>query len=74
MLIEIIPDHPEIARCLCTGYPHPRQTHECCICGASAQCYGNDSGYKCFDCAKEEFDDLTDEEAVELLGFEVLDE
>lgn len=69
-----IPDHPEIARCLCTGYPHPRQHYECQKCGAPAECYGDTSGYLCFDCAKGEFDDLTDEEAVELLGFEVLDE
>jgi hypothetical protein len=67
------PDHPDIARCLCTGYPHPRQTHECCICGADAQCYGDDSGYKCFSCAREEYEALSDTEAVELLGFEVLD-
>lgn len=66
------PDHPDIARCLCTGYAHPPADHECCICGAPADCYGDTSGYKCFSCAREEFDDLRDDEAVELLGFEVL--
>lgn len=66
------PDAPEIARCLDTGHPYPLAYHECQKCGAEAQCYGDTSGYLCFECAKEEFDDLTDEEAVELLGFEVL--
>lgn len=68
------PNHPEIDRCLRTGHPHPPAKHECRICGAPAECYGRDSGYKCFSCAREEFDDLRDAEAVELLGFEVLDE
>ena len=70
--MERIPDHPEIARCLCTGYPHPHPYHECQKCGAPAECYGDTSGFLCFDCAKEEFEELTDEEAVELLGFEVI--
>lgn len=67
-----LPDHPDIARCLCTGYAHPIPTQECRICGRPAECYGDTSGYLCFDCAREEFDNLGDEEAVELLGFEVL--
>ena len=68
------PDHPDIARCLCSGYPHPRRIHECRKCGAPAQCYGEDGDYLCFSCARAEFEDLSDEEAVELLGFEVLDD
>lgn len=72
MSMTNFPDHPEIARCQDTGHPYPRAYHECQKCGAVAECYGDTSGYLCFECAKEEFDDLTDEEAVELLGFEVL--
>jgi hypothetical protein len=66
------PDHPDIARCLCSGYAHPPAYNECCICGAPAECYRDDGGYKCFSCAKDEFDALDDAEAVELLGFEVI--
>lgn len=66
------PDHPDIARCLCSGYAHPPAYNECCICGAPAECYRDDGGYKCFSCAKDEFDALNDAEAVELLGFEVI--
>lgn len=65
-------DHPEIEHCLCTGYAHPIPTYECSKCGQTAECYGDTSGYLCFSCAREEFDDMGDEEAVELLGFEVL--
>ncbi len=74
--MEQIPDHPDIDRCLCSGYPHPRSAyrHECRICGAPAECYGETSGYLCFECARDEFNSLSDREAVEALGFEVLDE
>lgn len=67
-----IPDHPDIAKAMCYGYPHPQQIPECRICGATAQCWGEDSGYLCFDCARDEFRHLSDIEAVEALGFEVL--
>jgi hypothetical protein len=74
MSLPNIPDEYGIARCLCTGHPHPRQTHECSVCGADAQCYGDKGGYKCFSCAREEYDALSDTEAVELLGFGVIDD
>lgn len=70
--MEQIPDHPDIRRCLCYGYAHPAPKEKCRRCGAEAECYGNDSGYLCFDCAREEFEELSDVEAVELLGFEVI--
>lgn len=67
-------EHPGVARCLETGDPTPSETHYCTKCGAVAQCYKENSGDLCFDCAREKFEDLTDEEAVELLGFEVIDD
>lgn len=67
-----LPDHPDIANALRTGYPTPPREELCCKCGLPAECYGDTSGFLCFACAREEFDDLTDEEAVELLGFEIL--
>ncbi len=74
--MERIPDEYGIKRCLCTGYAHPiptkERSEECRKCSRPAECYGDTSGYLCFDCAREEFNDLDDEEAVELLGFEVL--
>ena len=68
------PDHPDIANAIRYGYPHTPRERIYCTCGAPAQCWGATSGYKCFDCAKKEFEDLTDEEAVEILGFEVIEE
>ncbi len=67
-------EHPCVARCLETGYPTQIETHYCAKCGAVAQCYGETSGYLCFDCARDEFNELTNVEAVELLGFEVIDD
>ena len=67
-----IPDHPDIANAMRYGYPNAPEKHTCCKCGAEAQCYGITSGYKCFSCAREEFAELADEEAVEKLGFEII--
>ena len=69
-----LPDPPAIAHAMCYGYDHPQQIPECRICGAPAECYGETSGYLCFECARDEFNSLSDREAVEALGFEVLDE
>lgn len=69
-----IPDHPDIANAIRYGYPNTPYERIFCSCGALAQCWGSTSGYKCFECAKKEFEDLTDAEAVELLGFEVIEE
>lgn len=70
--MEQLRDEPGIERCLCSGYAHPTQTYECSKCGRPAECYGETSGYLCFACAREEFDGMDDEDAAELLGFEVL--
>lgn len=32
--MEQIPDHPDIARCLCSGYAHPVRFPICPECGA----------------------------------------
>lgn len=35
-----IPEHPEIARCMATGYPHickPTQKVDCCDCGKTME-------------------------------------
>lgn len=66
--------HPEITRCLRTGYPREQEEHFCRLCGSAAKVYREDKGFMCFDCARYAFEDLSDEEAVELLGFEVIDE
>ena len=67
-----LPDHPDIANALRTGYPQPEELPTCNVCGAIAQCWAASSGYRCFECARDEFSLLDDEEAVEKLGFEVL--
>lgn len=72
-MYRVCSEHPAVARALATGYPEPQEDKVCCVCGAPANVWGYTSGYKCFDCARREFDDLSDEEAAELLGFEVLD-
>ena len=69
-----IPDHPDVANAMRYGYPNTPYERIYCSCGAPAQCWGSTSGYKCFSCAREEYNELTNEEAVELLGFEVIDE
>lgn len=69
-----IPEEYGIANTLRYGEPNKPEQHVCNKCGKMADCWGETSGYKCFECAREEFDDLTDEEAVELLGFEVIEE
>ena len=67
------PDHPDIARALCNGYAHPRPHYEeeCSRCGSPAQCYG-DNGFLCFDCARDDLRNLSDEDVMEALGYEVL--
>lgn len=72
MSLPNIPDEYGIRNCLCSGYAYPAPKRKCRKCGAEAECYGDDSGYLCFDCAREEFEELSDVEAVELLGFEVI--
>lgn len=38
--MENIPDHPDIARCLCSGYAHPlKRTPTCPVCGAEVDAY-----------------------------------
>ena len=66
-------DHPQIERALATGYPNPPEKHVCCRCGDPARVYHDDKGFMCFSCARFMFEYLKDEEAVELLGFEVLE-
>ena len=67
------PEHPAVAAAERTGYPELQEDEVCCICGAPANVWGYTSGYKCFDCARREFEELSDEEAAEILGFEVLE-
>lgn len=67
-------EHPAVTSALRYGYPARSEKHFCIICNAPATCWGSTSGYRCFNCAKAEFEELTDEEAVELLGFEVIED
>ena len=66
-------DHPQIERALATGYPYPIEEPVCCRCGDPAAAYHNDKGYMCIDCARFQFEYLSDDDALELLGFEVLE-
>ena len=68
-----LPDAPDIASCLRTGYPSPPRKHFCARCGDPAQVYGDTSGYLCRSCAVDEFFALTEDEQLDLLGFEALD-
>lgn len=44
MTLELIPDHPDIKRCLCTGYAHPiKATPTCPVCGEEVSEYYKDS-------------------------------
>ena len=66
-----LPDAPDIARTMRTGYPDPPRRHVCAICGDVATVYG-DTGALCKRCAIDKWDELTDAEKLELLGFDYL--
>ena len=67
-----LPDAPDIARTLRTGYPDIPEKYHCAKCGAPAEVYGETSGYLCLDCALDKWDELTDAEKLDLLGFDYL--
>ena len=67
-----LPDAPDIARTMRTGYPDEPQKHICAKCGEVAAVIGDTSGELCIPCALEEWDGLTDAEKLELLGFDYL--
>ena len=62
-------EHPGITRCQKTGHAYPQET-EMCKCGHVATHYGDTSGFMCVDCALTEWDGLSEEEQLEMLGFE----
>ena len=66
-----LPDAPDIARTMRTGYPGIPRRHVCSICGDVATVYG-DSGEMCVPCALDKWDELTDAEKLNLLGFDYL--
>lgn len=73
MPLENLSDPHDIARALTTGYPQPEKEEECVLCHGTAECYDPDTErYLCFDCARKAFENMDDEDAVELLGYEVL--
>lgn len=70
-----IPEHPEIARCLATGYPHPERhnTILCVDCGAELA--GKDTVFiwdgenLCEDCVKDRIEENIDTQTLaESLG------
>ena len=64
----MLPDHPEIARTLRTGYPYPLKTLFCADCGCelTGDIFISDGDVICADCLKERLlesysiDDLAD--------------
>lgn len=56
-----VPEHPEVARCLATGYPHPlRPEVTCCDCGKSMNyddSFNWDGDIICEMCLKERIDE-----------------
>lgn len=70
MCLESIPDHPDIAAALRTGYPYRRSAAvPCRRCGNPAEVHGDTSGNLCIECALEEWDELTEDEKLDKLGF-----
>lgn len=69
-----IPEEYGGAKALNYGDPYTPRERIYCSCGKLAQCYGATNGFECFECAKKEFEDLTDKEAAALLGFVVIDD
>ena len=67
-----LPDAPDIARTMRTGYPGTPRRHVCSICGDVATVYGDTSGEMCVPCALNVWNELTDDEKLELLGFDYL--
>ena len=65
-----LPDAPDIARTMRTGYPGTPRRHVCSICGDVATVYGDTSGELCVPCALDKWDELTDAEKLNLLGFD----
>lgn len=69
-----IPEHPEIARCLATGYPHPlRPDVTCCDCNKVLA--GDDTVYiwdgeaVCDDCVRDRINESIDTQTLaECLG------
>ena len=79
MSLPNIPDHPDIACAERYGYPcdviYGQHEEEVChICGAPADCWGYDDGYLCFDCAREQINEMSNEEIADMLGMEVLND
>lgn len=67
-----LPDAPDIARTMRTGYPDIITQHVCCVCGEPATVYGDTEGFMCTGCAIDKWGKLTDAEKLDLLGFDYL--
>ena len=67
-----LPDAPDIERTMRTGYPYPVKRHVCAHCGDVATVYGDTYGDLCVPCALNVWNELTDDEKLELLGFDYL--
>lgn len=72
-----IPEHPEIARCLATGYPYPegRNVIHCddceCVLSGEDTVYDWDGDCLCEDCVKERIEENYDiKDIAELLGIQ----
>ena len=70
--MSTLPDAPDIARTLRTGYPDIVTSHDCSRCGNTATVYGDSYGFMCTACAIDTWDELTDSEKLSLLGFDYL--
>lgn len=70
-----VPDHPEIACALRTGYPRPLPPHITCA-DCDKELYGDDPVYTpdgvtvCEDCMKERIHEMTTSELAEALGID----
>lgn len=53
---------------MCSGYLRP--SYQRCKCGELATCWGATSGFLCANCALEEWNEMSEREQLELLGFD----
>ena len=72
MSLPNIPDHPAIQNCERTGYPNREKRETCSRCGKIAIWYSDNNGLLCTDCALETWDELSCEDKLFALGFEVV--
>ena len=68
-----LPDAPDIARTMRTGYPYPEERQMCEKCGEEVATRTSIThGNLCTSCALLVWNELTDEEKLDLLGFDYL--